>query len=71
MGLNINFDPAPTKAILIGILLFVEAICAPMLILTQQGTMPTQTQIMTIILFALLQLVSYFLVFLGFKKGET
>ena len=71
MGLKLNFDPPPWKAIIIGILLFFEAIVAPTIIITQQGTMPTDTQIVTIILVACLQLITYFLVFLGYKHQET
>lgn len=69
MGLRINFDPAPWKAIIIGILLFLEAVIAPTVIITQQDTMPTDTQMITIVLVACLQLITYFLVFLGYRKN--
>jgi hypothetical protein len=56
---------------MIGLLLFGEAIVAPTIIVTQQGNMPTLDQFVTIILVAFLQLISYFLVFLGYKKPDT
>jgi hypothetical protein len=71
MGLKLNFDPAPWKAIIIGVLLFFEAIVSPAIIILQQGTMPTTIQMLTIILVAALQLITYFLVFLGYKPAET
>lgn len=58
--MHFNLDPAPTKVIAIGIIQFLIVTLAPILTVMQsQGRYPTVMEITTILLTALIWLLSY------------
>jgi len=63
-----DWNPVPKRVILIGILIFIEAILANTLIILQLGRFPNPVEAATILCVALLQLTTYFLGFL--RRGE-
>jgi len=70
IGMSFKFDLDPTlpKVAVIAILLFIEALLIPSYSVLQSGRMPTQIEWLTFIFGALLQLVTYLMVFI--KKEE-
>ena len=72
-GLKIKFslDPTVPRVMIIGLLLFIEGLLVPAYSLLQNGQMPTATQWFTFFIGAILQLVTYLLAFMGYKKEET
>lgn len=72
MGLKFDLDPTPPKAAMIAILLFCEALLLPLqLYLLQTGELPSTVVIVTMLVTAFIQLVTYLLGFLGVEKEET
>jgi len=68
---KLRFDPNPEwqRVVVIGVLLFLEAVLINLLTVLQAGRWPTPVEIATFITVGLIQLVTYWLGFL--RKGET
>jgi len=66
----VRFDPNPpyTRVILIGFLLFAEALLVNLLTILGEGRFPTQVEWATVICVGILQLVTYYL---GFLRREA
>lgn len=64
MKLKFDLDPSLRKVVAIGILIFMESLLGGLLILSQEGTLPSLVQWITILTVAGLALVTYFLTFL-------
>jgi len=64
-----RFDPNPgiNRVLIIGALIFLEALLVNILVVLQQGRFLTQVELFTVICMALLQVVTYFL---GFLRKE-
>ena len=71
MGLKLTFDPKLPKVAIIAILLFLEGIAFPAYALTASGRLPTKIEWFNFILGATIQVVTYLLAFLGYKKAEA
>jgi len=67
--LKFDLDPPLTKVILLGFLVFVETLIGGILVIVNEGGFPTTLQWFTILLVALLTLVTYFLTFLRTDSG--
>ena len=70
MTLKFDLDPTVPRVVIIGILLFVEALVLPAYTILQTGEVPTEVQWMMFFVGAVLQLVTYLLSFMGFKTTE-
>lgn len=68
MKIGLNLDPTPNRVLFIGILIALEAFLLPLYACLQGGSFPTPLQVATWAVFAVIQEVTYWLVF--FKKGE-
>lgn len=76
--MRIDLDPTPQRAVLIGVLLFLESFIGGLLTLLQNTEDPTMVQICIVLLVACLQLVTFLSAFLrtgdlpeDTKKKET
>jgi len=67
--LKFELDPTVPRVVTIGILLFFEALIGGILVVLNDGAMPTNVQWLTILLVAALTIVTYYLSFL--RTGET
>jgi len=72
MGLKLDLkgDPNIPKVVFIAILLFIESIAIQTYLITQQGRFPTEIELVSFFLSAVIQVVTYLLTFLGYKKEE-
>jgi len=66
----VYFDPNPpyTRVIIIGILIFLEALLVNLLTILGEGRWPTPVETATVLCVGLLQLVTYYL---GFLRKEV
>jgi len=66
----LRFDPNPpyTRVILIGILIFLEALLVNLITILGEGRWPTSVETATVLCVGLLQLVTYYL---GFLRREA
>jgi len=66
----VRFDPNPPyyRVIIIGILIFLEALLIPLYDVLKTGRWPTSVQIAAFICLGLIQLVTFFIGFL--RRGE-
>jgi len=66
----VRFDPNPpyTRVILIGILIFAEALLFNLIAILGEGRWPTQIEIALVLCMGLAQLVTYYL---GFLRKEV
>lgn len=62
--MRIDLDPTPERAVLIGVLLFLESLIGGLLTLLQNTSDPTLNQLLIVILVACLQLVTFLSAFL-------
>jgi len=67
----VRFDPNPPyyRVVIIGVLIFLEAVLVNMYAVLQQGRWPTQVEIAAFLCVGLIQLVTYWLGFLR-RQGE-
>jgi len=67
----VRFDPNPRyeRVILIGVLIFLEAVLVNMYAVLQQGRWPTSVELAGFLCVGLIQLVTYWLGFLR-RQGE-
>lgn len=65
--MKFDLDPTPQRVVCIAILEFLAAVITGILLILQSGNMPTDVQMLIIVLAALLQLVLFLL---AFVKGE-
>jgi heme/copper-type cytochrome/quinol oxidase subunit 4 len=63
-SVTLDLDPTKNKVIAMALLTFAEALVGGTFIILQGGEFPTPIQIVTILCFALMQLITYFLTFL-------
>lgn len=71
MKLKVNFDPTPTKALAIGILIFLATFCSATMTIFAAGEEPSRIQMYSILLASLSATVTYLLGFLGYEKTEV
>lgn len=69
MGLKFNLDPTLPKVVVLGILMFLEALLVPTYAKLQAGSYPTTLEFVTYLIAALLILITYLATFV--KTGET
>jgi len=70
--LKFDLDPTPTKAIVIAVLLFVEAIILPLQVyVLQEQTLPSGILIVGWFLTAIVQLITFLLAFVGYEQKES
>lgn len=69
MKVKLDLDPTPNKALLIGILIALEAFLLPLYACLQGGNFPTVLELATWAVNALIQEVTYWFVFL--KRGDN
>lgn len=70
MALKVDLDPSLHRVLMIGLLLFFEILLGNLVVLLQDGKMPTEIQTVTILCVAGLQVVTYFLTFLRKEEEE-
>jgi len=63
MKMNFNLDPTVPRVVIIAVLIFAEALIVPLIALTSRGIEPTTLELCTILLVALLALVTYLMSF--------
>jgi len=68
VGFRLDLDPTIARVVVIAILLFCESLLGGILVVLNQGTMPTLVQFCTILCVALLTLVTFLLTF--FRTGQ-
>jgi len=69
-SVGFNLDPTVPRVVIIGILLFLEALLMPTYTILMNGRFPNQIEITMFLVGAILQVVTYLLSFLGLKKEE-
>lgn len=69
MKIKLDLDPKPNKVLFIGILIALEAFLLPLYACLQGGSFPTALDLSTWVVFAIIQEVTYWLVFL--RRGES
>ena len=67
--MRFDLDPTPIKALIIGILLFMESLCGGVLIILQRSEMPNLIEVLTVLMVAALTLITYLLAFV--RQGEA
>jgi len=67
LTLKFDLDPTVPRVLIIAILLFAEALCIPAYTVLQGGTMPTETEWLTFLFGAIIQLITFLM---AFVKGE-
>lgn len=69
MGLKLNYNPTPLRAVTIGILLCLESMLGGLLIILQQNRLPNQIELLTLCTIAIMTFVTFFAAFL--RTGEV
>lgn len=70
MGLKLQLDPTIPKAVIIAMLLFIEAFFLPLQKQVASGIMPTEIDILNALFGAIIVLVTFLLAFLGYEKAK-
>ena len=70
MGWKVDLDPTYRRVVVIGVLIFLETLLGNLMVLLQEGALPTPIQALTIACVAGLSLVTYFLAFLRKEEEE-
>lgn len=70
MKMKFDLDPTVPRVVIVGILIFLEALIVPLIALTSRGVEPTMLELCTILLVALLALVTYLMSFFKVETGE-
>jgi len=63
MKMKLDLDPTIPRVVIVGMLIFLEALIVPLIALTSRGVEPTMLELFTILLVALLALVTYLMSF--------
>jgi len=70
MKVKLDLDPTVPRVVIIGMLIFLEALIVPLIALTSRGVEPTMLELCTILLVALLALVTYLMSFFHIESKE-
>jgi len=70
MKAKFDLDPTVPRVVIVAILIFAEALIVPLIALTSRGIEPTKLELCTILLVALLALVTYLMSFLHVETKE-
>jgi len=69
--MKFDLDPSLTKVAVMGMLLFIETFLGSLLVILNEGKMPSLIQFCTMLAVACLAIVTYFLTFLHTGDTET
>ena len=69
MALKFTLDPSVTKVVIVALLLFIEGVAIPTYTITTQNRWPTQFEVCSFILAAVIQVITYLLTFI--TTGQT
>lgn len=70
MKMKFDLDPTVPRVVIVAILIFLEALIVPLIALTSRGIEPTMLELCTILLVALLALVTYLMSFFHVETQE-
>jgi len=70
MKMKFDLDPTVPRVVIVAILIFAEALIVPLIALTSRGIEPTMLELCTILLVALLALVTYLMSFFHVEAPE-
>jgi len=70
MKMKFDLDPTIPRVVIIAILIFAEALIVPLIALTSRSIEPTTLELCTILLVALLALVTYLMSFFHVEVPE-
>lgn len=69
MTIRMTLTPTPMRIVIIGLLMAAESILGGLLIILQEGTLPNEIQMVTLIVVALMTIITFYMAFL--KTGEV